>query len=308
MLFTRILVTGANGPPGHAVVQRLRQSSDYDVLATAQPDTARRGDQSFSDASLDVTRPSEIEAVFQDFTPNVVVNCAERSDLEACDEHRSEAWAVNARAVKSLAKRCRETGARLIQISTDFVFNGKRGPYDEEARPDPVNYYGRSKLAGENAVREAGRTRWTIVRTALPYGLAPHQTASNFALQIHDQLSKNEPLRVAKDHYRTPTCVADLAAGIERLIRREETGIYHLAGPELVSRYEIARTVCTVFDLDESLLRPVNAKGFPDPVERPRRAGLLVDKAEAELGYAPRSLEEGLRELEHRVPDSTALG
>lgn len=301
MLFNRVLITGANGLLGQALVRRLSQDREYDVLATARDDAPRFEGGSCGYAPLDVTRPDAVTQTFEDFAPDVVVNCAAMSDVAECDENRDEAWAVNARAVKRLAKHCRTHRARLVQVSSDFVFNGERGPYDEEARPDPVNYYGRTKLAGENAVREAGRSNWAIVRTVLLYGTGQNLSRSNVVLWMIDQLSQEEPLHIVDDQYRTPTYVDDLAAGLERLVHQEETGIYHLSGRDLVSIYELARTVADVFDLDASLIEPVSSDFFEDDVERPARTGFIIDKAETELEYDPRPLEDGLRDLRERL-------
>jgi len=301
MLFNRVLVTGANGLLGQALVRRLCREREYDVLATARDDAPRFNLDSCGYARLDVTQPDDVTRVFEDFAPTVVVNCAAMSDVTECDAHRSEAWTTNARAVKTLAQRCREHRAHLVQVSSDFVFNGKRGPYDEEARPDPVNYYGRTKLAGENAVREAGRSNWTIVRTVLLYGTAEDLSRSNIVLWIVDRLSNGESIHIVHDQYRTPTHVDDLADGIERVIRREKAGIYHVSGADLVSIYELARTAAEVFGLDASLIEPVSSGFFEDDVDRPPRTGFILDKAKNELGYDPRSLEDGLRHLQESL-------
>lgn len=303
MLFNRILITGANGLLGQAMVQRMTQDREYDVLATARDEEPHFENASCGYAPLDVTQPEDVANIFQDFTPNVVINCAAISDVAECDKNRSEAWAVNARAVKTLAKQCRETGARLIQVSSDFVFNGKRGPYDENARPDPVNYYGRTKLAGENAVRDAGRSNWAIVRTVLLYGTAQHLKRSNVVLWMIDELSKGNCLHIVDDQYRTPTHVDDLAVGIERLVHREKTGLYHISGRELVSIYELACTVADVFDFDPSLIEPVSSDFFEDDVERPPRTGFIILRAETELDYDPRPLEDGLHDLKERLAE-----
>jgi dTDP-4-dehydrorhamnose reductase len=297
MFFNRILITGANGLLGQALVRHLGQDQEYDVLATARDDAPRFDGGSGGYTPLDVTQPDAVENVFADFAPNVVINCAAMSDVAECDENRNEAWAVNARAVKRLAKHCRETRARLVQVSSDFVFNGKRGPYDEDARPDPVNYYGRTKLAGENAVREAGRSNWAIVRTVLLYGTGQHLGRSNVVLWMIDELSKGNQLHIVDDQYRTPTHVDDLASGIERLIDREKTGIYHISGRELVSIYELACMVAEVFDLDASLIEPVSSDFFDD-VKRPSHTGFIIGRAETNLDYDPRSLKDGLRDLQ----------
>ena len=306
MFFDRILITGANGLLGQALVRRLSQSREFDVLATARDDAPRFDGGSCGYSPLDVTQPDAVENVFEDFAPNVVINCAAMSDVAECDENRNEAWAVNARAVKRLAKHCHETRARLVQVSSDFVFNGKRGPYDEDARPDPVNYYGRTKLAGENAVREAGRSNWAIVRTVLLYGTGHGLSRSNVVLWMIDELSQGHQLHIVDDQYRTPTHVDDLATGIERLVDREKTGIYHISGRDLVSIYELACTVAEVFDLDASLIEPVSSDFFEDDVDRPPRTGFIVDRAEAELDYDPRSLQDGLHDLKDRLAENTS--
>jgi dTDP-4-dehydrorhamnose reductase len=303
MFFDRILITGANGLLGQALVRRVSQNREFDVLATARDDAPRFDGGSCGYSPLDVTQPDAVENVFEDFAPDVVINCAAMSDVAECDENRNEAWATNARAVKRLAKHCNETRARLVQVSSDFVFNGKRGPYDEDARPDPVNYYGRAKLAGENAVREAGRSNWAIVRTVLLYGTGQGLSRSNVVLWMIDELSQGNQLHIVDDQYRTPTHVDDLATGIERLVDREKTGIYHISGRDLVSIYELACTVAEVFDLDASLIEPVSSDFFEDDVDRPPRTGFIVDRAAEELDYDPRSLEDGLCDLKDRLAD-----
>jgi len=276
------------------LVRRLSSTDDHDVLATARDD-APRFDVPCDYTQLDVTTPDAVETLLTDYDPDVVVNCAAVSDVTECDEDRNRAWAVNARAVRTLAKQCRSVGARLIQLSTDFVFNGKRGPYEEDARPDPVNYYGRTKLAGENALREFDFLDWAVVRTVLLYGTAKDLSRSNVVLWMIDRLSEGKPLRVVDDQWRTPTYVRDLADGIVRLIDRDRTGIYHMSGREMVTIHELARTVADVLGFDPSPIEPVSSDYFEDAVDRPPKTGFIILKAETELGYDPRPLREGLR-------------
>jgi dTDP-4-dehydrorhamnose reductase len=203
---------------------------------------------------MDVTAPGAVEAVLDDVEPDVIVNCAAVSDVTECENDRNRAWAVNARAVKRLAKHCDRLGAHLIQVSTDFVFNGQTGPYDETARPDPVNYYGRTKLAGENALREVGLSDWTLVRTVLLYGTARQLRRSNVVQWMIESLAQGETVHVVTDQWRTPTYVDDLADGIARIIDRDATGIYHLSGQDMVTIHELAETVADVFGFDASLV------------------------------------------------------
>lgn len=301
MLYNRILITGANGLLGQALVARMSRFPEYDVLATGRDDAPRFRGSSCGYAPLDITKPSEVKALFNDFTPNVVVNCAAMTEVDRCDEERSACWAVNARAVQHLAEQCQEHGARLVQVSTDFVFDGEDGPYREDARPNPVNYYGRSKLAAENAARGAGMSKWAIVRTILLYGTGRALGRSNFVLWLLDELMNGNPVHIVTDQWRTPTYVEDLAIGIERLVHYEKTGVYHLSGRELLSIYDFALTVADVFGQDPSLIHPVTSDYFDTAAPRPPRTGFIVLKAETELGYKPRPLREALRHLGNKL-------
>lgn len=302
MLFNnQILITGANGLLGQTLVHRLSDTEAYDVIATARDDAPRYGDVDCVYRPMDVATPDTVASVFDDVGPDVVINCAAVSDVSECDEDRNRAWAVNARSVRTLAKQCREVGAKLIHLSSDFVFNGKHGPYDEEARPDPVNYYGRTKLAGENAIRETRFMNWAIVRTVLLYGTAQDLSRSNVVLWMIDELANGNPLHVVTDQWRTPTYVHDLAAGIEALIDRDKTGVYHLSGPDGVTIHELAQSVADVFGFDPSPIDPVPSDYFDDPVDRPPKTGFILDKARRDLDYDPRSLTDGLRALGRKL-------
>lgn len=301
MLYNRILITGANGLLGQALVKRMSRFPEYDVLATSRSDTARFKGGSCGYAPLDITKADDVKALFHDFAPNVVINCAAMTQVDRCDEERSACWNVNARAVQYLADQCQEHGARLVQVSTDFVFDGEDGPYREDARPNPVNYYGRSKLAGENAARGAGMSKWAIVRTILLYGTGHDLGRSNFVLWLLGELMNGNPVHIVTDQWRTPTYVDDLAVGIERLVHYEKTGIYHLSGRELMSIYDFALTIADVFGQDPSLIHPVTSDHFDEAAPRPPRTGFIVLKAETELGYKPRPIRTALRHLGNKL-------
>lgn len=300
MLADRVLITGANGLLGQSLVRRLCGIENFEVFATAR-DNEMRFEADCRYRPMDVTVPDAVSAAFDEIGPDAVVNCAAISDVGACDEDRDQAWRTNARAVKRLAKYCYDTRTRLVQVSTDFVFNGRRGPYDETARPDPVNYYGRTKLAAENHVREAGRSNWAIVRTVLLYGTGVNLSRRNVVRWMIDNLRAGKSIHVVRDQWRTPTYAPDLATGIAALLQRDNTGIYHLSGPDLVSIHELALTVADIFGFDPSLIHPVDSDYFEDAVERPPKTGFVIDKARRELDYDPHSLEAGLQALGHEL-------
>jgi dTDP-4-dehydrorhamnose reductase len=301
MLFQRVLITGANGLLGQELVAQMSQYPEYDVLATARDPAPRFSGGSCGYAPLDLVAYDDVRRLFQDFTPDVVINCAAMTQVDACEVQREACWKVNAEAVEHLARQCHAVGARLVQVSTDFIFDGKNGPYSEGARPEPLNFYGKSKLAAENATREAGLAKWAIARTVLVYGTAENLGRSNIVLWIIEQLSRGEPVDVVCDQWRTPTYVPDLAAGLERIVRFGKTGVFHLSGREFLSVYEFARIVARTYDLDVSLVRPTDASRFQQPAARPPRTGFIILKAETELGYKPRSIDQALRHLAPRL-------
>ncbi len=301
MLYQRVLITGANGLLGQELVALMSRTPAYDVLATGRRATPRFRGASCGYTRLDVTDAEAVRRLFQDFTPTVVVNCAAMTQVDGCEVAREACWKVNAEAVEHLARQCHAVGARLVQVSTDFVFDGEDGPYREEARPCPVNFYGKAKLAGENATREAGVDRWAVARTVLVYGAGEGLPRSNIVLWIIDKLSKGESLRLVTDQWRTPTYAPDLAEGIERIVRFGKTGLFHLSGRELVSIYDFALAVARVFDLDAALIHPTDGTHFKQVVARPPRTGFIILKAETELGFRPRTLEAALRHLGARL-------
>lgn len=301
ILFSRVLVTGANGLLGQALVRILSTDPRYDVLATARDEALFAPDVSCGYIPLDITNGARIRRVFEDFSPGVVVNCAAMTQVDLCETKRERCWKVNVDAVETLARQCRAFGARLVQLSTDFVFDGEAGPYRESDRPAPVNFYGRSKLASENVSREAGEDRWAVVRTILVFGTEVRLSRSNILLWVTGELSAGRAIRVVTDQYRSPTYNVDLASGIERLIRRQGTGVFHLSGTELMSVYEFARTIATTYDLDVELVQPTDRSRFTQPAPRPPRTGFDTTRAISELGYHPRSVVEALRHAGPRL-------
>ncbi len=300
-LYQRILLTGANGLVGQALVERLSSIPEIDLLATGRDAGPRYAEGSCGYTPLDITDAEAVRRLFVDFAPGVVINCAAITKVEAGEADRERCWEVNVDAVAALAKACKAQGARLVHLSTDFVFDGSAGPYDERARPDPINYYGRSKWASENAVRAAGLRRWMIVRTALGYGTGHNLTRSNFGLWLIDRLQRGEVTEVCTDQIRTPTYIPDLADGIAHAVQRNRTGLYHIAGREVISVFDFARTIAEHFDLDARLLVPTTTAELHPDAPRPLRTGLLILKAETELGYKPRSLPQALTHFGQRL-------
>lgn len=300
-LYHRVLVTGANGLVGQAIVERMGSMPETDLLATSREPAPRGSFGSGGYAALDVCDPEATRRMFDDFAPTAVVHCAGMSKVDACEAERDACWEVNVHATANLARACRASGARLVLLSTDFIFDGADGPYDETARPGPLNFYGRSKLAAENAARSAGHERWAVVRTTLVYGAGAGIRRGNFATWLLARLAAGEPVRVPADQLRTPTYAPDLADGIAALVTRRRSGVYNVTGRELLLVHDFARKIARHFDFDETLISTTSTAALHPEHPRPLRAGLLILKAETELGYRPRPLTAALDDLAVRL-------
>lgn len=298
----RVLVTGASGFVGQAVAASLSALPGADVLATSRSGDRLAAVSSGGTAVLDVTDGAAVERAFLDFTPRVVVHCAGTSQVEACEADREACWALNVDATAALAAACRRHGARLVLLSTDFVFDGAAGPYAEDDRPAPTGTYGRTKLAAENALRASALSQWAIVRTTLVVGApAGAHVRPDLVRWVVGELAAGRPVRVAGDQWRTPTYDRDLADGVARVVRFGKTGVFHIAGREWTTPLDVARLAADVFGLDGGLIRPATTAELHPGAPRPLRAGLLILRAESELGYRPRPLRAALADLQRRL-------
>lgn len=301
MLFPRVLVTGADGLVGQALQHRLARWREADVLATGLEPTPRLRAHGGGYFPLDATDGAALERVFLDFAPNVVVHAAALSKVEACEREKARAWAVNVDATAALARLSKQHGARLVLLSTDFLFDGTAGPYAEKDRPAPINAYGRSKLGAENALRRSGLGRWTVVRTSLVFGTGERLHRPNVATLLARELAAGRPFDAAVDQFRTPTYAPDLADGLLRLVRYDKDGVYHVAGRERLSVFAFCRRAAAAFGLDPTLVRPTTTAALHPDAPRPLDGGLLILRAESEVGYHPRALDEALLDLAPRL-------
>ncbi|RZK46062.1 MAG: SDR family oxidoreductase, partial [Hymenobacter sp.] len=219
-----------------------------------------------------------------------------------CELHPEACWLQNATATGYLAQACAAQGTHLIHLSTDFIFNGEAGPLAEDALPDPLSHYGRSKLAAEQVVQATPGLRWAIARTVLVYGTVLGGGRANLVQWVRDSLRQGQAIKVVDDQYRTPTLAEDLALGCWLLAQHQAQGIYHLSGPDMLTPYQMAQQVADYFNLDKSLLERVDASTFSQPGRRPARTGFVIEKAARELGYQPHTFAGGIAVLAGQLP------
>lgn len=289
----KILLTGANGMVGQTLAGRISQMPGFRLLATSASKSVIKCPDSVSFLQMDITSKDQVEMIFREFCPNLVIHCAAMTQVDPCESNPDLCDKVNIEGTRVVARAAEKCGARFIYLSTDFVFDGLNGPYSEDDQPSPVSAYGWSKLQGEYITRSL-QVPWVIVRTILVYGITPSMNRANLVTWVRDSLLSKKPIRVVDDQFRMPTLADDLATGIVGIIRREKTGIFHLSGPEMTSVYDFALKTARFFNLDESLISPVKSDELNQPGRRPKSTGFVLEKAIDELNYAPKSLGEGL--------------
>lgn len=298
----RILVTGANGLLGRKLISLLDQKPEIHTMASARKANVAPGAILFGTNSevitLDVTDKVSVDTVIQTKKPDVIINAAAMTQVDQCEQDKEECWKQNVGSVTNLVDAGTRHNIHLVHVSTDFVFDGKEGPLDETAVPDPVNYYGKSKLEGEKIVL-AGKCSAAIIRTVLVYGVTSDMSRSNIVLWVKKSLEEKKPIRVVNDQFRTPTLAEDLAMGCFLAAQKKATGIFHVSGYEMMTPYDIALRTAEFFGLDKSLITPIT--NFVQPAARPLKTGFVIEKAKRELGYRPRSFDEGLHVVKQQL-------
>jgi len=291
-----ILILGANGFTGRRILNDLSRTETNNIIGSSLREDILPGEK-HSFIQADIRDEKQVHALFDSVRPEVVINTSALSVPDYCETHREEAWEMNARAVERIARYCETYRSRLIHLSTDFVFDGESHPlYTEENKPNPVNYYGVTKLAGEDKVKQYCRN-YAIVRVVVVYGKALPGQHGNIIQLVANKIGNGEKIRVVSDQWRTPTFVGDVSTGVELLIQNPINGIFHICGSECYSISEMAYKVADYLKLDDSLIEPVSTKEMNEATPRPQHSGLCNTKARKILGFHPLTLDEGLKEM-----------
>ncbi|WP_207532591.1 SDR family oxidoreductase [Desertivirga arenae] len=295
-----VLITGSNGLLGQKLISVARNSDSIKLIATSKGPNRYPFPDGYHYAEVDISDAGSIEKAIALYQPDVIINTAAITNVDTCHVERDLCRKVNVEAVKNLVEVCERYKIHLIHLSTDFVFDGKNGPYTEDATPNPVSYYGESKLDAEDLVRKSS-SKWAIIRTVLVYGLTENMSRSNIVLWVKSSLEKGTPIKVVNDQWRTPTLAEDLALGCLLAAEKEAQGIYHISGKDTVTILEMAERVADFWRLDKSLISPVSSKSLNQEAVRPLKTGFILDKATRTLGYSPKSLEEGFKLLDKQM-------
>lgn len=289
----KVLITGSNGLLGQKLLDLYLTIEDIELIATARGENRYPRKEGYTYTSLDITNEKEVQRVIAQHAPDCIINTAAMTNVDSCETDKEGCDKLNVDAVAYLIAAANTAGAHLIHLSTDFIFDGKKGPYKEDDEANPLSYYGHSKLLAENMVREYC-TKWSIARTVLVYGVVNDMSRSNIVLWAKGALEKGQPINVVDDQFRTPTLAEDLAKGCQLIEHKQVEGIYNISGKDQMSILELVQRVANYFDLDASVLRVVSSESLNQPAKRPPLTGFDLTKSRKVLGYEPHSFEQGI--------------
>jgi dTDP-4-dehydrorhamnose reductase len=295
----KIFITGVNGLLGQKLVAQLIERDTFEIIGCGKGES-RIPSSGFKYISLDITEEEKVKEVISQVKPQIIIHGAAMTNVDECELNKEAAYIVNVKATEYLLNAAEEIKSHFIYVSTDFIFSGNEGPLDEEAVPDPVNYYGETKLEAEKLV-QASSTKWSIARTVLVFGIAHDMSRSNIILWVKSSLEKGKNIQVVDDQYRTPTLAEDLAEGCILIAEKEAEGIFNISGSDFLTPYEMAMITSDYFILDKSLISKVDSKTFTQPAKRPLKTGFIIEKARKELGFEPKTFRTAIAILSKQI-------
>jgi len=281
-----ILITGANGLLGYHLTRVM--GDKHKILATDLQDHSLTPGHDY--LTLNISQQEAVLAICNSFKPDVILNTAAYTAVDDCETDVAAAFSVNARGPQYLAEWCSQNGARLIHFSTDYIFNGLNGPYKETDTPDPVSVYGVTKLAGEAQIRRL-MDNHLIIRTNVLFGKGPTEKAS-FVRWVVENLRAQRHINIVDDQYNNPTWSDDMASTVKQVLALGVTGTINYGGPDYVNRYEFARIICRVFDLDPVFIHPISTERLALAAPRPLKGGLNISRIKSLPGVPLTPLEK----------------
>ncbi len=287
-----ILITGINGMLGGAIASQLCQKhkiTGLDIL----PNYVKSGDVKYF--QCDISNQKQTKIISKQIHPNIIINCAAYTNVDGCETNPKKADNINIHGLQNMITIGKKYNSQIIQISTDYIFDGTTGPYSEYDKTNPINKYGESKLQAEIELIQSDLV-WTIIRTNVLFSTSLTEEAS-FISWVYQKLLNNDKINVVNDQFCNPTNVDHLAYAIEKVIENDAHGIYHYAGKDYINRFEFALQIADTFNLDNRLLNKTTTRSLQQKAPRPYKAGLKTEKIESELGILTYNLKETLEKM-----------
>jgi len=293
----KILITGASSLPGYrTVLEALRRG--YEVVGLHYTHPIPVENERLRKISLDVSQLNELRRVIVKEKPDAVIHMAALGDVDLCEKDKELAWKTTVKPSIEIASIASKMGYFAINLSTDYVFDGERGNYREDDAPNPVNYYGLTKLMGEVAFASSCPS-YAIVRASSIYGFGPGRT--NFAKYLVEKLRAGETVKALIDQYTSPTQATLLGEAMIEIAVRKVEGVFHIVGKRM-SRYEFAIKIADALGLDKSLIQKAEMKEMKWLAKRPRDSSLNYDETKKRIKTNFYSTEVALKMLREELP------
>lgn len=281
----KFFITGGSGLLGQRLATVANNSDELVLSHNSNPteDTVK----------CDITNEEEVEKVILKNEPDVIIHCAAMTNVDLCEDEIDKAYKINGDGSGNMAKAAEKIGAKIIYVSTDFVFDGEKGYYKENDTTNPLGIYAKSKYEGELQVQKYS-TDWAIARVSVLYGWHERQ---NFTTWVIDQLRNNNPINIVTDQINSPTLADNAAEAMFEIAKQNKNGIFHTAGNDVISRFDFTKKIAEEFNLDESLIHPTTSKQFVQKAPRPKNSSLNVEKVKKELNMQMETCSESLRRM-----------
>ena len=286
----RILIIGSNGMLGQSLTTHFMFNKQVELMCASFENESFY--ESVEYKKIDMTSAKDVKELIKNFCPDYIINSAAYTNVDGCESEKELSWAINVTGVENIIKYTRACGGHLIHISSDYIFDGKNGPYTEDEKPNPISHYGKEKLAAENVIIASG-IKHTIIRTNVLYG-ATQFGRPDFVKWVYNSLSEKKSIKIVQDQYNNPTYIDDLSSAIAKVIEFNKEGIFNIGGAEVLSRLDFTYKIADYFGLDKSLITPILTSDLNQPALRPLNSGLVNLKAVTELNYHPLSIDKTL--------------
>ena len=282
----KILITGAFGQLGTSLCKVLSNES---ILAAGRVIISTK---KYKCIELDITNQKKVSEIIRDYKPDIIIHLAAMTDVDGCEKKPEIAFDVNVKATENLLTSFK---GKFIYISTDYVFDGEKGPYLEDDKVNPISVYGKTKLYGENLVQQSD-IDWVILRSNIIFSYSD-RTKASFVNWVVDSLKKRQMITVVNDQWNNPTWTNDLAKVISKIIEKDINGLYHYGGRDYLNRLEFAKMIASTFGLDGSLIKPITTSELNWLAQRPLKSGLYTNKIELDLGIEALPIQKALDEM-----------
>ncbi len=294
-----ILITGSNGLLGQNLIKLLTVKNIYNIYGVSKGENRIKSKVGYIYTSIDITNKEKLVHFLHKVNPDVIIHTAAMTNVDQCELHPKECDLINVDVVKNLTEICEEFDIHLIHISTDFIFDGEKGYYKEEDKPNPINYYGLSKLKSEQIITNS-KVKHTILRTILVFGLTD-ELKSNIVIWVKNSIENKQNINVVTDQLRMPTLVDNLAKACIYAFENRIEGVFNISSNTLMSIYEVALAVADVFNLDSSYINPIPTSKLNQPAKRPFKTGFDLTKSKNELNLPSISFNKSLQIFKNQL-------